>query len=169
MTHGTVTGGGISLHELYAQTQAVSQGHVSQPLADRTGTFMASQQGEGIAAVKKLDFVSQETADKVVADIKAYFENTLLAMAEEMYRGRVSLPLSTRNGKCLTDRNGENLLSSLNINQTCKDYADLTVAGMRTEIMRDIMFGEISLPLHMQNGEEITGRNNIMLAAIKAV
>ena len=169
MQHGTVTGGGISLYELYAQAQDISQRQVSQPLAEKNGAFLANRDGTGIAAVKKLDFVTQTALEKIVTDLKKDFLTALLELAEAVYRGSLSLPLSTQNGQCLGDRNGETMLSILDINRSDREYTDKAMAETRADIIRNIMSGEIKLPLHMQSGEEIAGRNNIMLAAVKAV
>lgn len=169
MQHGTVTGGGISLYELYAQAQDISQRQVSQPLAEKNGAFLANRDGTGIAAVKKLDFVTQTELEKIATDLKKDFLTVILEMAEAVYRGNLSLPLSTQNGQCLVDRNGETMMAMLDLNKSGREYTDKVMLETRAEIMRDIMSGEISLPLHMQTGENIAGRNNIMLAAVKAV
>ena len=55
MAYGSVTGGSVSLYDLYAFAKEIFSGNVSVPMTDEQGAILATQDGEDIMAVKNLE------------------------------------------------------------------------------------------------------------------
>ena len=95
MTYGIVTGGSVSLHDLYALAEDVSQGNVSLPLGCETGVLLATQNGDGLLAVQK----QNNYVEAAIASLKDEIMTAIMT-------GVVSLPLHTAAGEEMANQDG---------------------------------------------------------------
>lgn len=92
MAYGTVTGGAVSLYDLYSQAEDIAAGIISLPFMTNTGQPIATQDGEGLLAVKVMESVGKAYVDHAIASLKDEIMTAIMT-------GSITLPLHSKAGE----------------------------------------------------------------------
>lgn len=93
----------------------------------------------------------------------------LYSFAEDIRRGQVSEPLSDEKGITLATQNGEGLLTVTALDQSSRSEVAEAIAEVKDEIMTALFTGQVALPLHLSNGEELGSRDGNALVAYRSL
>ena len=92
MQYGTVTGGSVSLYDLYELAGDIANGGINLPFATNTGLLLATQNGEGLSIVRRTENASKTYVDTAIASMKDEIMTAIMT-------GTITLPLHTKAGE----------------------------------------------------------------------